>query len=180
MSTVPFHQQCLSIDPIEQIQHKITAGCAVSGAELLRAIESSRTSMDSRLRALLPKFSIAAKKRRGRPAGSKGREDFALLKLERLYAKLLPKYQLEVEQRRRQAKAAGPALPAAEAVASELAYLEALETLKQDFPNISWEALRNKHSAWKNGRCHSAENHVDSEDFDAEIDCQFPKPKTHK
>src|ERR1700716_1937998 len=38
------------------------------------------------------------------------------------------------------------------------------------------EALRNKHSQWKNGHFHSADNHVESEDFDAEIERQFPAP----
>jgi hypothetical protein len=30
------------------------------------------------------------------------------------------------------------------------------------------------HSAWRNGHFHSAENHVDSEDYDAEIERLFP------
>jgi hypothetical protein len=48
--------------------------------------------------------------------------------------------------------------------------------MNADFPNIDWLALRNKHSQWKNGRFHPLDNHVDSEDFDAEIDRQFPAP----
>jgi len=48
--------------------------------------------------------------------------------------------------------------------------------MKDDFGNIDWLALRNLHSKWKHGHFHSAENHVDSEDFDTEIERQFPSP----
>jgi hypothetical protein len=41
---------------------------------------------------------------------------------------------------------------------------------------IGWQALKNKHSAWKNGHFHS-KDFVDSEDVEAEIERQFP---THK
>jgi hypothetical protein len=37
--------------------------------------------------------------------------------------------------------------------------------------------LRNKHSNWNNGHLHPAENDIDSEDFDAEIERQFPAPR---
>jgi hypothetical protein len=48
--------------------------------------------------------------------------------------------------------------------------------MEADFSNIDWLAVRNKHSAWKVRHFHRAENDVDSEDFDAEIDRQFPDP----
>jgi REP element-mobilizing transposase RayT len=57
-----------------------------------------------------------------------------------------------------------------------LAYGEILREMKADFPNMDWRGLRNKHSQWKNGHFHSADNHVVSEDFDAEIERQFPAP----
>jgi hypothetical protein len=43
-------------------------------------------------------------------------------------------------------------------------------------PCSDWLALRNKHSAWKNGHFHPSENHVDWEDYDDEIERQFPEP----
>ena len=50
-----------------------------------------------------------------------------------------------------------------------------------DFRNVDWLALRNKHSNWNNGHFHSAENHMDSEDFDAEIERLFPAaPRNNK
>ena len=80
------------------------------------------------------------------------------------------------EQRRLLAAAEGTVLPSAERTPSELAYTEILQEMKADFPNIGWTALRNKHSAWNNGRFHSAENHIHSDDFDAEIERLFPAP----
>ena len=60
---------------------------------------------------------------------------------------------------------------------SERAYRQLLEEFKDIFGNIDWRALSNKHSAWKTGRFYSFEDLVDSEDFEAEIDRQFPSHK---
>jgi hypothetical protein len=46
--------------------------------------------------------------------------------------------------------------------------------MKSEFGPMTREALSNMHSAWRNGHFHSAENHIDSEDFDAEIERLFP------
>ena len=92
------------------------------------------------------------------------------------YPALLQKYEGEAQQRRLLAAAEGTVLASAERTPSELAYTEILQEMKADFPNIGWEALRNKHTAWKNGHFHSAENHIDSDDFDAEIERLFPAP----
>jgi REP element-mobilizing transposase RayT len=51
-----------------------------------------------------------------------------------------------------------------------------LEDMKEIFPNIGWEALRNKHSAWNRGHFHSVSNQINSVDFDAEIERLFPAP----
>jgi hypothetical protein len=177
MSKIPFEQQRLAVDPIEQIERAIAQGNAVSGEELLRVIEQSETrQLDARLRDVVRKFSVSAVKRRGRPSNCKGREDFALAEVDDRYPALLQEYE-EKAQRRRQYAAAKSDVPAnAEPTPSELAYTEILQDMKADFPNIDWLALRNKHSAWNTGRFDSADNHVDSEDFDAEIDRQFPDP----
>jgi hypothetical protein len=94
------------------------------------------------------------------------------------YPGLLQKYQEEVRQKRRSAAVGGVVLAEAEPTPSEFAYKELLQDVKADFPNIDWLALRNKHSAWRNGHFHPAENHVDSGDFEAEIDRLFPSPKS--
>jgi hypothetical protein len=97
--------------------------------------------------------------------------------VEERYPALLEKYEDEVKQKRRSAAAEGTVPPSAEATPSELAYQEILKAMEADFPNIDWRTLRNNHSAWSKGHSHSAENHVDSNDFDAEIDQLFPAPK---
>jgi hypothetical protein len=177
MTNIPFEQQRLAVNPIEQIQWEIMQGNAISGDELLDAIERSLNHrLEGRLRDVVSKFSVSAVKRRGRPSNCKGREDFALAKLDARYPALLQKYEEKAQQSRRLAAGEGDVLASAEPTPGELAYVEILQNMQADFPNIDWRALRNKHSAWKNGHFHSSENCVDSEDFDAEIDRQFPKP----
>jgi hypothetical protein len=149
----------------------------VSGETLLAAIEQSAgLKLAAPLAEIVIKASISAVKRLGRPPNSTGREDFALLEVDARYPALLRKYAEEARQRRSLAAANGDDLARAEATPSELAYQEILQDMNADFPNVDWEALRNKHSAWKNGRFHPADNQVDSEDFDAEIERQFPAP----
>lgn len=97
--------------------------------------------------------------------------------LDARYPALLRKHEEEARKRRRLAAAGGAALASAERTPSETSYREILEDMKADFSNIDWQALRNKHSEWKNGHFHPSESHVDSEDFDAEIEQQFPAPQ---
>jgi hypothetical protein len=162
---------------VEQIDHQIALGKAVSGDELLHAIEwSVGQPLDDRLRKVVSAFSVVAVKRRGRPGNFKGREDFALRKVDERYPALLEKHEREARQRRLSAAEEGTVLPSAERSPSELAYTEILKDMTEDFPNIGWTALRNKHSAWNSGRFHSAENHIESDDYDAEIARLFPAP----
>jgi hypothetical protein len=175
MSNIPIEKQLLSVDPVQQIECKITQGNAVVGDELLNVIERSQgRPLDHRLRDVVRKLSIPAVKRRGRPSNCKGREDFALAELDTRYPALLRKHEEDAQQRRHLAAARGDVLARAAQTPSELAYTEILQDMKADFPNIDLGALCNKHSAWSNGRFHSAENHIDSEDYDAEIERQFP------
>jgi hypothetical protein len=59
---------------------------------------------------------------------------------------------------------------------SERAYRTLARAMATDIGNIDWLALRNKHCKWKNGHFHPASNHIDSEDYDAEIERLFPAP----
>jgi hypothetical protein len=178
MSNILFKQQILAVDPIEQIEFGIAQGNAVSGEELLRTIEQCETRpLDARLRDVIRKFSVSAVKRRGRPSNCTGREDFALAKLDARYPALLRKHEQETRRVRRLAAAENDVPSRIEQTPSELAYTEILGKMQPDFPNIDWLALRNKHSAWKNGHYHPSENHVDSDDFNAEIKRQFPGPQ---
>ncbi|HWY02719.1 MAG TPA: hypothetical protein VNX60_03545 [Candidatus Acidoferrum sp.] len=177
MSTIPHEKQFLAVDPAGQIEHKIAQGEPVSGGELLNAIEQSQGhSLPDRLRDAVRKFSVSAVRRRGRPRNSRGQEDFALEEVDARYPRLLRKHEEAAEQRRLLAAAESAILPGAERTPSESAYREILGDMMAEFPNIDWQALRNKHSKWKTGHFHSSENHVDSEDFDAEIERQFPEP----
>jgi hypothetical protein len=178
MSTIPFEKQRLPEVPVEQIERKIAQGNAISGDELLQAIEQSAGhQLDDRLRDVARKFAISAVKRRGRPSNCKGQEDFAMAELDAGYPALLRQHEDEAQQRQHLAAAKGTALPEAEPTPSELAYTQILKEMKADFPNMDWRSLANKHSAWKNGHFHSSENHVGSEDFEAEIDRLFPTPR---
>jgi hypothetical protein len=182
MTAIPFEQQRLASDPVEEIEHKLAQGNGASGDELLRAIEGSEGhQLDDRIRDLIRKFSVSAVKRRGRPSNSRGQEDFALREVDACYPAFLRKYEEEAKGRRLVAAAAGDILPIAEQTPSELAYTEILEhePMKRLFPNLDWQTLRNKHSAWNNGHFHPVENDTDSEDYEDEIERLFPSdPKS--
>jgi hypothetical protein len=151
MTNIPFENQRLPVNLVEQIEHDIAQGNGVSGDVLLGALEQSAGhQLDGRLREVISSFSVAAVKRRGRPSSSKAREDFALKEVDERYPAKLQKYEEEARQRRLSAATEGTVLPSAERTPSELAYTEILQEMKADFPNIGWEALRNKYNAWKN------------------------------
>jgi hypothetical protein len=176
MSNTPIEKQRLPVDLVEQIEREIALGNGVSGDILLAAIEQSvGFQLAARLRDVLSKFSVSPVKRRGRPSNCKGREDLAMEKLDARYRKLLFEYKDEAarpdpthEKRSVSRRTAPP---------SERAYQKLAQEMAKDFGNIDWLALRNKHSKWNTGHYHSAINHVDSEDYDAEIDRLFPAPK---
>jgi hypothetical protein len=175
MSNIPFERQRLPVDLVGQIERDIALGSAVSGSDLLAAIEQSvGLQLAARFRDIVNKFSIPAVKRRGRPSSCKGREDFALEEVNDRYPALLRKFKLEGQQRRLLAAAEGSVLASAEPTPSELAYAEILKSMHADFPNLNWSALRNSHSRWNKGHFHPVENDIDSDDFDAEIDRRFP------
>jgi len=175
MSNIPFEKQHFPVNLVEQIEHDIAQAKGVSGDLLLGALEqSSGHQLDDRLRDIVRRFSVSAVKRRGRPSICQGREDFALEEVDARYPALHRKHEEEAQQRRLLAAAEGTVLARAEPTPSELAYTQILKDMQADFPILCWETLRNKHSEWKNGHFHSAENHVDSEDYDAEIERLFP------
>jgi hypothetical protein len=60
---------------------------------------------------------------------------------------------------------------------SERAYRKLAYDMREHFGPIDWRSLQNKHSAWRNGRLNMRVDKLDSEDFDAEIDRQFPPHK---
>ena len=164
MTKIPFEKQYL-INPVERIKLDRAQRVAVTGDALLHAIEwSLGHRLDDPLREEVSKFSISADKRRGRPRSCNHLENFALGEVNARYPALLQKYEEDAKQR---CSAAGSGVLArAEPTPSELAYTEILRDMPKDFVNISWQALRNKHSIWKSAI-------IDSEDYDAEIDRRF-------
>jgi hypothetical protein len=175
MSNIPFENQRLPVNLVEQIAYDIAQGKGASGDVLLGALEQSGGhQLDDRLRDIIRRFSVAAAKPRGRPTICKGREDFALEEVDARYPALLRKHEEGAQQRRLLARAEGTFLASTELKPIELAYTQILKDMQADFPNLHWETLRNKHSEWKNGQFHPAANEIDSEDYDAEIERLSP------
>ncbi len=75
MSNIPFENQRLPVNLVEQIAYDIAQGKGASGDVLLGALEQSGGhQLDDRLRDIIRRFSVAAVKRPGRPTICKGRE----------------------------------------------------------------------------------------------------------
>jgi hypothetical protein len=164
--SIPFSQQRLKRDFAEDIEADLKSGRAVLGEDLLRAVEQRLGPLPVELRNLFPTFASPAVPRRGRPPSNRARDDFAMKKVDEHYHSLLEKFQSE-EKTGSKAEYLPP---------NERAYRQLADKFRDVF-NSDWRALRNKHSAWKNGHFHSSDGFVDSEDFDAEIERQFPAHK---
>jgi hypothetical protein len=165
---IAFEQQRLPPNLIAEAIAKHQLGQQVSGPELLAAVESSGGSLPEELRGLLASASIPAAKHRGRPPKNpiqSAIEDFAFEELEAILCSLVQKY----AEKNSSSKMDGSP--------TERAYRELAHRMNGDFGNIDGRALANKHSAWRNGRYHSREALIDSDDFDAEIDRLFPALK---
>jgi hypothetical protein len=119
------------------------------------------------LREFVLASTIPAVPRKGQPRNNRGIEDFGMEELDERYDTLLREFQSKND-----APSGSDNFPP-----SERAYRQLVEEMSDIFPNIDWLALRNMHSAWKTGRFYSFESVVDSQDFDAEIERQFPAPE---
>jgi hypothetical protein len=173
MSKIPFLQQRLrrsAHDAIEFLKQERALGHALRSEDLLEAVVLSvGPDLAPDLRELFPEFSAPERKRRGRPRPTPTKRaihDFAMEKLDRLYPRLL-----------RRARNAGRSEPKADHVSPSERVYQMLAARWKEFRNINSRALRNQHSRWKQGHFHSVNDCVDSEDFEAEIDRQFPPPK---
>jgi hypothetical protein len=170
MSKIPFADQILPTDYLLSAQANIEAGKPVSGEDLLLAIEQSiQQRLPEAVRNVVRRAIIPAVKVRGRPSKFGASLDLALEKVDRRYPALLRYEQRKKDRLLKSGKAAqkgeSPSL---------LAYDRLPKPISREFGPISREALSTMHSAWRNGHFHSAENHVDSEDYDAEIERLFP------
>ena len=72
----------------------------------------------------------------------------------------------------------GPTSPPQNRHRVNCAYTKILQAHMVEFPNIGWEALRNKHTAWKKRAFSFGRNDIDFDDFEAEIERLFPQPES--
>ncbi len=170
MTNIPFSSQILPNNPLASVQACIRDGKPVSGADILLTIEQSiERQLPETVRNIVRRAIIPAVKTLGRPSKFGASLDLALDKVDQRYPALL---RYEERKKDRLLKSGKAALKGESP--SLLAYARLLRHMKDEFGPITREGLRNMHSAWKNGHLHSTENDTDSEDFDAEIERQFP------
>jgi hypothetical protein len=172
MSKIDIKYQVLPPDHLTHVQTSVRSGRSVAGEDLLLAIEQGlHRSLPEDLRNIVRQAHIPAVESKGRPKKFGATLDLALDKLDRRYPALLRYEQRKKERLLKRGKAAlkgeSPSL---------LAYDRLLRHMKDEFGPMTREGLANMHSKYRNGHFHSADNHVDSEDFDAEIERQFPAP----
>lgn len=170
MRKIAFSDQILPVDYLLSVRTSIQAGKLVSGGELLRMIEQcTGRLLPENVRSIVRRALIPPVKTLGRPSGFSAAADLALERVDQRYPALL-----RYEQRKKdRLLKCGKAVLKGESP-SLLAYERLLRHMKDEFGPITREALRNKHSQWRKGHFHSADNHIDSEDYDAEIERLFP------
>jgi hypothetical protein len=165
--------QILPTDYLLSAQTNIAAGKLVCGHDLLLAIERAiQEPLPADLRDVLRRAVIPAVAARGRPSKFGALLDFALERVDRRYPALL---RYEARKKSELLKSGKVALKG-ESPAMR-AYCRLLRHMQDEFGPITWEALKNMHSRWRNGHFHSVDSAADSLDFDAEIDRLFPGPE---
>ena len=170
MTNIPIRAQILPKNSLAFVQACIRDGKQVAGEDILLTIEQSiERQLPEDVQNIVRRAIISAVKTRGRPSKFGASLDLALEKVDRRYPALLRHEQRKKDRLLKSGKAAqkgeSPSL---------LAYDRLRKPISREFGSISREALSTMHSAWRNGHFHSAENHVDSEDYDAEIGRLFP------
>ncbi|SRR6266404_799162 len=174
MSNTDIEYQRLPPDHLAFVQMRIAAGDAVTGDDLLLAIEQSiQQPLAEAVRIVVRRAIIPAVKTRGRPPKFGVLLDLALDKVDRRYPALL-----RYEKRKKKRLLRSGKVPQKGDSPSLLAYGRLLRHMKADFGPMTWEGLRNMLSSYRKGHFHSSGNHIGSEDFEAEIERRFPaKPK---
>jgi hypothetical protein len=170
MPKIPFSDQILPIDYLLSAQTNIKAGKSVSGDDLLLAIQQTvQQPLPEALRSVICRATIPALKSKGRPSKFGAALDLALEKVDQRYPALL-----RYEKRKKDGLLKSGKVVSKGDSPSMFAYGRLLRHMKDDFGPMTWEALKNMHSQWRNGHFHSAENLDDSGDIDAEIDRLYP------
>jgi hypothetical protein len=170
MTNIPIRAQILPTNSLASVQACIRDGKQVAGEDILFTIEQSiERRLPEAVRNIVGRAIIPAVKTRGRPSKFGAPLDLALEKVDRYYPELL-----RHEKRKKDRLLKSGKVPLKGESPSLLAYARVLRHMKDEFGPITREALKNMHSEWRNGHFHSAENHVDSEDYDAELERLFP------
>ena len=162
MSKIPFADQIQPVDYLLSARTNIQAGKPVSGDDLLHMIEQCmRQALPESARNIVRLALIPAVKTRGRPMKFGALLDLALEKVDRRYPALL-----RYEQRKKdRLLKSGKGISKGDYSPSLRAYDRLLRHMKDEFDPITPEALRNMHSAWRNGRFHASDNQIDSAGF---------------
>jgi hypothetical protein len=171
MSKIPLADQILPVDYLLSVRTNIQAGKPVSGDDLLHMVEQCmRRALPESARSIVRLALVPAVKTPGRPSKFGASLDLALEQVDRRYPALL-----RYEQRKKDCLLkSGKGVSRGDYSPSLLAYERLLRHMKHEFDPITPEALRNMHSAWRNGRFHTSDNQIDSEDYEAEIERRFP------
>jgi len=170
MTNIPFSAQILPVDYLAFVRACVRTGKSVSGEEILLAIEQSiQQPLSEAVRTVVRRAIIPVVKTRGRPSKFGALLDLALDKVDQRYPALL---RYEKRKKDRLLKS-GKAVQKGDSP-SLLAYERLLRHMKDDFGPMTPEGLRNMHSLYRKGHFHPAENDIDSEDVDAEIERLFP------
>lgn len=163
---IPFDRQRLQQDPVETLSSAMRLHGCLSGDDVLHALESmTGCPLRANLRASIRRLTDPTINKRGRPAlqaKERAEQDLMMEELDEQYLILLAKFEND--------KANADGQPPSERAYRTLAY-----DMREHFGSIDWRSLQNKHSAWRNGRLNMPVDKLDSEDFDAEIDRQFPR-----
>ncbi|MBK3664775.1 hypothetical protein JJE66_26555 [Bradyrhizobium diazoefficiens] len=162
----PIDHQRLQRDPIEILSSTLQLRGTLSGNDVLDALERTTSrSLPERLRERIAALTDPTAKKRGRPAPTpheRAVHDFTMRQLDRKYRRLLGDFKAE------KAGADGQS-------PSERAYQTLAYDMKQELGVLlDWRSLQNIHSAWRSGALYDGGKNVESDDFDVEIDLQFP------
>lgn len=163
----PIEHQSLQRDPIEILSSILHLRGSLSGNDVLDALErTTNHPLPEPLRERIAALTDPTINKRGRPAPTpheRAVHDFTMRQLDRNYRRLLVDFKNEKAGADRQSP-------------SERAYRKLADDMKQELGLLlDWHSVQNTHSAWRSGAVYNADENVDSNDFDLEIELQFPR-----
>jgi hypothetical protein len=154
--TVPFCEQVVPTEqnPLRRAEFILQSGGFLSGDELANLVEKSAGQpLPTWLTEYLAKhLKEQAKLPRGRRPGSQAALDFTYFRADRLYRRVLKRYQRRIREKKNTGRSRFRwPHENSNATASELAHKRVLKVMREDVRNIDWKALRNRLSRWRSG-----------------------------